>query len=74
VTGNLAASVADVGATSHFNALTTFTYNGIGQTLTATDLLGTVTQYGYDSFGNRTSVTRDSGNSNHLNQVQYPAW
>lgn len=67
-TGNLLSIVADAGSSPHFNATQRFTYNGHGQVLTATDPLGTVTQYAYDGFGNRTSITRDSGGG-HLNQL-----
>jgi RHS repeat-associated protein len=68
-TGNLTTSVADVGTSPHFNAAKSFTYNNVGQVLTATDPLGIATQFGYDPFGNRISITRDAGNSNHLNQL-----
>lgn len=40
----------------------------MGQVRTATDPLGTITQYGYDSFGNQTSIVRDVG-SGRLNQL-----
>jgi RHS repeat-associated protein len=67
-TGNLLSTVADAGSGSHFNATASFTYNAFGQVLSATDPLGTVTQYGYDALGNRTSITRDYG-PNRLNQL-----
>src|SRR5438132_13670799 len=35
--------------------------NSAGQVLTATDRMGIVTQFGYDSFGNQTSIIRDIG-------------
>jgi YD repeat-containing protein len=38
------------------------------RSLTATDAIGTVTQYGYDSFGNNISVRRDAGGGNNFNQ------
>jgi RHS repeat-associated protein len=41
--------------------------------LTATDPLGTVTQYAYDGFGNPTSVTRDAG-LGRLNQLTSMAY
>jgi YD repeat-containing protein len=39
----------------------------VGQILTATDPLGTVTQFAYDNFGNQTSIVRDAG-AGRLNQ------
>jgi RHS repeat-associated protein len=68
-TGNLTTSTADLGASPHFNARSSFSYNSAGQILTATDPLGTITQYGYDAFGNQTSMIGDAGNNNHLNQL-----
>jgi YD repeat-containing protein len=67
-TGNLLTSISDVGDTTHFNARKSFTYNNVGQILTATDPLGTVTQSTYDSRGNRTSIVRDVG-AGRLNQL-----
>lgn len=67
-TGNLLSILRDAGTAPHFNAKTTFTYNGSGQVLTATDPMGTVTLAGYDSFGNQTSITRDYG-TGRLNQI-----
>ena len=67
-TGNLLSAVADAGAAPHFNARSSFTYNGVGQVLTTTDPLGIVTQYGYDARGNPTSVVRDVG-PGHINQA-----
>jgi YD repeat-containing protein len=66
-TGNLAISIADVGGSTHFNARKSFTYNNVGQVVTATDPLGTITQYGYNGLGDQTSILRDSG-SGRLNQ------
>jgi RHS repeat-associated protein len=65
--GNLTGSVSDFGSSPHFNATTAFTYNNVGQVLTATDPLGTVTQYSYDGAGNLLSATRDAG-TGHFNQ------
>ena len=65
--GNLVAMLNDSGASPHFNATSRFTYNDVGQLLTATNPIGVVVQYGYDGSGNRTSITQDSGNNNHLN-------
>lgn len=71
--GNLLVAVADAGS-GHLNATSTFTYfgpgqNGVGLVQTATDPLGVVTAYSYDSFGNQLTVTRDSApaGSGHLN-------
>jgi YD repeat-containing protein len=68
VTGNLTASISDAGGSPHFNAQRSFTYNSVGQILTTTDPLGIVTQFGYDSFGNQTSIIRDIGPGS-LNQL-----
>ncbi|WP_375784009.1 RHS repeat-associated core domain-containing protein [Bradyrhizobium sp. Pha-3] len=73
-TGNLTVSTADVGAPPHFNLASSFTYNSLGQVLSATDPLGVVTQYGYDGVGNRTSIVRDAGGSGHLNQSSTVAY
>ena len=59
--GNLTTTTLDVGSSPHFNAQRSFAYNSVGQVLTATDPLGTMTQFGYDSFGNQTSIIRDIG-------------
>jgi RHS repeat-associated protein len=67
-TGDVISTTADVGGAGHFNANSQFTYNAVGQVLTATDPLGTVTRYSYDSFGNQTSIVRDAG-SGRLNQL-----
>src|SRR5262249_28455489 len=67
-TGDLLSIVADAGTGSHFNARTSFAYNGVGQVLTTTDPLGTITKTDYDNFGNLTSVTRDFG-PGRLNQL-----
>jgi RHS repeat-associated protein len=66
LTGNLVASISDVGGSPHFNARRSFAYNS--QVISATDPLGSITQYGYDSFGNQTSIVRDAG-AGRLNQV-----
>jgi len=67
-TGNLLSKVADAGAAPHFNARTTYSYTGPGLLLTTTDPLGSTTLYGYDAFGNATSIIRNRG-SNLLNQT-----
>ena len=67
-TGNLTTTASDVGGQPHFNATSRYTYNPTGQPVTATDPLGTVTQFSYDSFGNQTWVVRDYG-PGHLNQL-----
>ena len=59
-TGNLLSTVADVGASGHFNAATHFTYDGHGRVLTATDPLGVVTAFSYDSFENLVMRIADS--------------
>ena len=66
-TGNLLSIVADAGG-GHFNATQRFTYNGVGQVLTASDPLGVAAQYAYDGFGNPVSVVRDAGGG-RLNQT-----
>ena len=66
-TGNLMASISDVGTSPHFNARRSFTYNNVGQVLTATDPMGSVTQFSYDTAGNPRSVVRDAG-TGRLNQ------
>jgi RHS repeat-associated protein len=69
-TGNLTAATADYSAsTGHFNAASIFTYNSVGQVLTAIDPVGTETANTYDTFGNLKTITRDYGGSNHLNQL-----
>jgi RHS repeat-associated protein len=74
-TGNLTTTTSDVGGSPHFNAQRSFAYNSVGQVLTTTDPLGTVTQFGYDSFGNQTSITRDigAGRLNQLTTIGYNA-
>jgi RHS repeat-associated protein len=67
-TGNLTSVVSDAGGTGHFNATYSFSYNIVGQVLTAFDPLQTRTQYSYDAFGNQTSVIRDCCGAGHLNQ------
>ena len=68
MTGNLMTSTSTLAMPPHFNARRSFTYNGVGQVLTATDPLGTVTQFGYDGSGNQTSIVRDAG-AGRLNQL-----
>ena len=74
-TGNLTTSISDVGSLPHFNVRRSFTYNNVGQVLTTTDPLGIVTQFGYDSFGNQTSIIRDigPGRLNQLTTIGYSA-
>ncbi len=67
-TGNLVSTVADAGGSGHFNVTRRFTYNGVGQVLSATDPLGAVTRYAYDGFGNPVSIIRDAG-AGRLNQT-----
>jgi YD repeat-containing protein len=47
----------------------------VGQVLTTTDPLGIVTQFGYDSLGNQTSIIRDigPGRLNQLTTISYNA-
>ena len=66
--GNLLTITADAGGGGHFNATQGFTYNAVGQVLSATDPLGTVAQYAYDGFGNPVSIIRDAG-AGRLNQT-----
>lgn len=72
-TGNLVRIVRDSGAAPHLNAAQTFRYIGAGLPLAATDPLGVTTLFGYDNFGNVTSVTRDFG-PGRLNQVTRTAY
>ena len=73
-TGTLTRSIADYSAnTGHLNATSTFTYNSVGQVLSATDPVGTVTEYTYDSYGNQKTITRDYGRLNQLTQLGYTA-
>ncbi|MCK1511032.1 hypothetical protein IVB22_00270 [Bradyrhizobium sp. 190] len=67
-TGNLTSAINDAGGAGHFNATSRFTYNSSGQPVTATDPLGSVTQFSYDSLGNQTSIVRDAG-AGRLNQL-----
>jgi RHS repeat-associated protein len=71
-TGNLLQSIADVGA-GHFNAASRFTYNGVGQLLTATDPLGAVARTTYDALGNLTTVIQDYGRLNITSSLGYDA-
>ena len=57
-TGNLLSVTADV---DNLKARTSYTYNGVGQVLTATDPVGTLTRNVYDGFGNLTSTIADAG-------------
>jgi RHS repeat-associated protein len=66
-TGNPLSSVADAGASPHFNATTKFTYDAHGRVLTSTDPNRFVTAFAYDSFENPISQVADSGGSGHLN-------
>lgn len=65
--GNLIASIADAGSSTHFNARATFGYSNIGQILNSVDPLGVLTQFSYDGAGNQISIVRDAG-SGRLNQ------
>ncbi len=66
-TGNLLSAVADAGAPAHFNATSRFTYDAHGRLLAATDPLGIVTAFAYDSLENLVMRIADSGGSGHLN-------
>ena len=57
-TGNLTAVIAD---SANLKARTSYTYNNVGQVLTVTDPVGTLTRYVYDSVGNLTSTVADAG-------------
>jgi YD repeat-containing protein len=67
-TGNLLKTVADAGGALHLNAATSYTYNGNRQVVSTTDPVGTNSQLGYDSQGNRIWTIRDYG-QNHSNQL-----
>jgi RHS repeat-associated protein len=67
-TGNLVTSISDFGGSPHVNARRSFSYNNVGQVLTTSDPLGSVTQFAYDSFGNQTSIIHDAG-AGRLNQL-----
>ncbi|MEW6437764.1 MAG: RHS repeat-associated core domain-containing protein [Pseudomonadota bacterium] len=73
-TGNLLNIVSDFGGAGHFNATRSFTYNSIGQVLTATDPLGIVTSSSYDGYGNSIAVTHDCCGAGHLNQTSKTAY
>ena len=47
------------GSNDHTNVTTSYTYDRYGEVLTATDPKGIVTQYGYDSQGDRTSTVQN---------------
>ncbi len=49
-----------VGATPGEDATTSFAYDKLGRVASTTDALGFYESYGYDAFGNRTSVTAKS--------------
>ncbi|MDA9529572.1 hypothetical protein ACM42_14310 [Bradyrhizobium sp. CCBAU 25338] len=66
--GNLQNLISDFGGSPHLNARNSFTYDGVGQILTATDPLGVLTQFTYDGSGNQTSILRDAG-TGRLNQL-----
>jgi RHS repeat-associated protein len=66
-TSNLLSAVADAGAPAHFNATTRFAYDAHGRVLAATDPLGIVTAFAYDSFENLVMRIADSGGSGRLN-------
>ncbi|API57989.1 hypothetical protein BSL82_00620 [Tardibacter chloracetimidivorans] len=67
-TGNLISSIADA---NNFAAKSLFTYNSVGQLLTATDAVGAVTQNAYDGLGNLATVTRDYGRLNLVTGFGY---
>jgi RHS repeat-associated protein len=68
-TGNLVTATSDAGVAGHFNATSSFSYNIVGQVLTALDPLQARTQFSYDAFGNQTSVIRDCCGAGHSNQT-----
>ena len=68
-TGNLFNTITDVGGAGRFNATRRFSYNNVGQLLTAVDPLQTLTRFSYDAFGNLISVIRDCCGAGHLNQT-----
>ena len=70
-TGNLLTAVADVGGAGHFNARSSFTWTSVGLPLTATDPLGVISRYVYDSLGDPTSITRDYGHLNLTTAMGY---
>jgi RHS repeat-associated protein len=73
--GNLIAVINDFGASSHSNATTKYSYNSFGQASSMIDPAGTVTQHGYDSFGNRIWTINDYGLNrlNSLTTIYYSA-
>jgi RHS repeat-associated protein len=74
-TGELVRTTADnSSATGHLNATNLFTYNSVGQVLTAIDPRGSETLYAYGSYGNQSSVTRSYGVLNQLTSYEYDAW
>lgn len=72
-TGNLLRTIADAGGGSGHTSVVTgiFTYNARGQVLTAADAGGVVTSTVYDSFGNATAITLDSGGLNQTTAMAY---
>jgi YD repeat-containing protein len=74
-TGSLTTSISDFWPSPHLNARRNFTYNNVGQVLTTTDPLGSVTQPGYDGAGNQTSIVRDAGTGrlDQLSSFRYNA-
>lgn len=70
---NLLSVVKNVEYLLHLDARSSFTYSGIGQVLTATDPLGTVTLNVYDPKGNLIEVTRDTGRLNQITRMDYDA-
>lgn len=62
-TGNRLTAMADFGASPHFNATTTFTYDSQGRILTVVNPIGALTTNTYDATGNLLTVMLDAGNA-----------
>lgn len=70
-TGNLLTTVADSGASPHFNARTTLAYNALGLPAGVRDPTGAVTEFQHDPLGNRTAIVADAANTRRTTAFAY---